>query len=94
MYFPDLLLARRKTFCVSSTLTQRRAECQLKDREIQTDYMMELGARLVLVRQIQREQEKEMKRIWFETRKMPSLIEEVTRPTLTKSTRVLLNNID
>ena len=77
-----------------STLTQRRAECQLKDREIQTDYMMELGARLVLVRQIQREQEKEMKRIWFETRKMPSLIEEVTRPTLTKPTRVLLNNID
>ncbi|XP_036808071.1 microtubule-associated protein 9-like [Oncorhynchus mykiss] len=62
-----------------STLTQRRAECQLKDREIQTDYMMELGARLVLVRQIQREQEKEMKRIWFETRKMPSLIEENVR---------------
>ncbi|XP_031679714.1 uncharacterized protein LOC116374077 [Oncorhynchus kisutch] len=62
-----------------STLTQRRAECQLKEREIQTDYMMELGARLALVRQIQREQEKEMKRIWFETRKMPSLIEENVR---------------
>ena len=45
-----------------STLTQRRAECQLKEREIQTDYMMELGARLALVRKIQREQEKEMKR--------------------------------
>ncbi|XP_042179849.1 protein split ends-like [Oncorhynchus tshawytscha] len=62
-----------------SMLTQRRAECQLKEREIQTDYMMELGARLALVRQIQREQEKEMKRIWFETRKMPSLIEENVR---------------
>ncbi|XP_031679713.1 uncharacterized protein LOC116374076 [Oncorhynchus kisutch] len=62
-----------------STLTQRRAECQLKEREIQTDYMMELGDRLALVRQIQREQEKEMKRIWFETRKMPSLIEENVR---------------
>ncbi|XP_064870958.1 uncharacterized protein LOC135567523 [Oncorhynchus nerka] len=62
-----------------STLTQRRAECQLKEREIQTDYMMELGARLALVRQIQREQEKEIKRIWFETRKMPSLIEENVR---------------
>ncbi|XP_064825853.1 uncharacterized protein LOC135542666 [Oncorhynchus masou masou] len=62
-----------------STLTQRRAECQLKESEIQTDYMMELGARLGLVRQIQREQEKEMKRIWFETRKMPSLIEENVR---------------
>ncbi|XP_052355185.1 inner centromere protein-like [Oncorhynchus keta] len=62
-----------------STLTQRRAECQLKEREIQRDYMMELGARLALVRQIQREQEKEMKRIWFETRKMPSLIEENVR---------------
>ncbi|XP_064871718.1 uncharacterized protein LOC135568866 [Oncorhynchus nerka] len=62
-----------------STLTQRRAECQLKEREIQTDYMMELGARLALVRQLQREQEKEMKRIWFETRKMPSLIEENVR---------------
>ncbi|XP_029610807.1 uncharacterized protein LOC115195141 [Salmo trutta] len=62
-----------------STLTQRRAECQLKEREIQTDYMMELGARLALVKQIQREQEKEMKRIWFETRKMPILIEENVR---------------
>ncbi|XP_035599760.2 inner centromere protein A-like [Oncorhynchus keta] len=62
-----------------STLTQRRAECQLKEREIQTDYMMELGARLALGGQIQREQEKEMKRIWFETRKMPSLIEEDVR---------------
>ncbi|KAM9397757.1 uncharacterized protein ACWYII_032926 [Salvelinus alpinus] len=62
-----------------STLTQRRAECQLKEREIQTDYMMELGARLALMWQIQREQEKEMKRIWFETRKMPSLIEENVR---------------
>ncbi|XP_071187187.1 inner centromere protein-like [Salvelinus alpinus] len=62
-----------------STLTQRRAECQLTEREIQTDYMMELGARLVLVWQIQREQEKEMKTIWFETRKMPSLIEENVR---------------
>ncbi|XP_038853255.1 uncharacterized protein LOC120050776 [Salvelinus namaycush] len=61
-----------------STLTQR-AECQLKEREIQTDYMMELGARLALMWQIQREQEKEMKRIWFETRKMPSLIEENVR---------------
>lgn len=77
-----------------STLTQRRAECQLKERAIQTDYVMELGVRLALVWQTQREQEKEMKRIWFETRKMPSLIEEVTRPTLTKWTRVLLNIID
>lgn len=77
-----------------STLTQRRAECQLKERVIQTDYVMELGVRLALVWQTQREQEKEMKRIWFETRKMPSLIEEVTRPTLTKFSRVLLNNID
>ncbi|XP_071183927.1 uncharacterized protein [Salvelinus alpinus] len=62
-----------------STLTQRRAECQLKERTIQTDYMMELGARLALMWQIQREQEKEMKTIWFETRKMPSLIEENVR---------------
>ncbi|XP_045554554.1 uncharacterized protein [Salmo salar] len=62
-----------------STLTQRRAECQLKERVIQTDYVMELGVRLALVWQIQREQEKEMKRIWFETRKMPSLIEENVR---------------
>ncbi|KAK6324349.1 hypothetical protein J4Q44_G00036910 [Coregonus suidteri] len=55
---------------------------------------MELGARLALVLQIQKDQEKKMKRIWFKTRKMPRLIEEVTRPTLTKSTRVLLNNIN